>query len=100
MRDLDDVLEDDREFLNRLFLRLGALRSEYGLFPLLALSGVLPMFPVTPLAGIVFGTFSLVAIQTGSAPVKGRTFALLGLVGGLLWVTVGVFLWHSLFEAI
>lgn len=69
--------------------RLPALRDRYGTLPLIASLGVLPFFPITPLAGIIGGVLTLFRIQSGTVPQEGRNLALLGLGFGLLWIILG-----------
>ena len=72
--------------------RLLAWRDRYGTLPLLALVGVLPFFPVTPLVGIVAGGMGLHRISRQQAPEAGRSRALLRLVAGLVWLFLGIVL--------
>lgn len=75
--------------------RLAEWRRKYGLVPLLSTLGLLPLFPVTPLLGIVLGTAGLVEVKRGTAPDEGRPLAALGLFGGLAWMVIGVALTGS-----
>lgn len=66
--------------------------NRFGLIPLVAVLGLLPFYPITPLIGIVAGTVGLRRVWVGVDPAQGRTPALAGLVGGMFWITVGLVL--------
>jgi hypothetical protein len=76
--------------------RLAEWRQKYGLVPLLSTLGLLPLFPVTPLLGIVLGTAGLFEVKWGTAPDEGRPLAALGLLGGLVWMMIGMSLTGSI----
>lgn len=67
-------------------------RSRYGTLPLIALLGVLPFFPLTPVVGIAAGGLGLHRISRRGAPEAGRSRAILGLIAGLLWLAGGIML--------
>ena len=72
--------------------RVLAWRSRYGTLPLVALLGVLPFFPLTPVVGIAAGGLGLHRISRRGAPEAGRSRALLGLAAGLVWLVLGIIL--------
>lgn len=79
------VMEEVRE-------RFIAWRNRYGTLPLIALLGVLPFFPLTPVVGIAAGGLGLHRISRRGAPEAGRSRALIGLCAGLVWLVLGIFL--------
>jgi hypothetical protein len=64
--------------------------SRFGLVPMIAALGVLPLYPLTPVVGILAGTWALFRVQRGFDPPDGRSLALAGIVGGLVWMVIGV----------
>jgi hypothetical protein len=67
-------------------------RNRYGLLPLVAFLGVLPLFPLTSVLGIVAGGIAVFRIRRRRAPAHGFRLALAGMVGGLFWIGVGIYL--------
>lgn len=66
--------------------------QRYGVVPLLALLGILPLYPVTPLLGILAGAYALHRIRRGLAPRAGRPLAIVGFISGWLWMVAGIML--------
>jgi hypothetical protein len=70
--------------------RFPQLRDRYGTLPLFASLGVLPLFPVTPLIGVICGITALLRIKRHLSPREGQSLAIMGLVGGVAWMTLGI----------
>jgi len=69
--------------------KLLAWQERYGTLPLIAVLGVLPFFPITPLIGLVVGSLALWKIHNDQAPSAGGKLAIAGLLGGAIWLTIG-----------
>jgi hypothetical protein len=63
----------------------------YGALSVVALVGVLPLFPVAPIGGVVAGSAALIQIARGRAKREGAPLAIVGLVAGALWLTVAIY---------